>query len=513
MEAEWLAFGIQLLLWGGLLLLLYALFADALRQRVPSRRRRRCPKCWYDLSHAPPPGLRCSECGFEAARERSLFKARRHWRLAIFALVAIIAGHGCNVASDVRARGWVAAVPATVLIAGLPLWEPYLSDALFPPPAPMNESEPPSWLHKHRTALLRELTERIAGESLPSWQRWMAFHYALRTTRWNGLWPGHAAPEELSPIDASAVVLITIAKSWRGDRLVRDLDLAQAYWDRYFEHFIQYRTVWPEGVPYSVRIRGSKPFQTRSYAPDSGRPYHVRHVRMASARPGAEQDLHAPLFFVCDTGRGPCHWGEGGTVVIGMIDPDQETVELTFQVVRREQTWGNATGDPVDREEKILWSRHLSVPVELVASPQEAITPYSSGAFDEFIRDSLRPAEGPHSAPLRVTLSGNLDFQNPDATFAAWPDDLALGVVIEVCDGDEVVLSNAAWSSRTHPGLVRYERLDLDGDRDRFNTRATDEGWFVRVRSDPALALRAMEPTRYWDGEVVLPLEEFLLRR
>ena len=70
----------------GVVVMIWALLAD------PSRGRRRCPKCWYDLSQTQ--GLRCSECGHEVRRERQLHKTRRRWRWAALALVLILAGGG-----------------------------------------------------------------------------------------------------------------------------------------------------------------------------------------------------------------------------------------------------------------------------------------------------------------------------------------------------------------------------------------------------------------------------------
>ncbi len=45
-----------------------------------ARGRRRCPKCWHDLSATP--GLTCSECGFRARAESDLMRTRRRIRLA-----------------------------------------------------------------------------------------------------------------------------------------------------------------------------------------------------------------------------------------------------------------------------------------------------------------------------------------------------------------------------------------------------------------------------------------------
>ena len=81
----WLAIGLVFL--AGLTLV-WALLVDWLIQRL--RKRRRCPRCWYNLSHTP--GLTCSECGYTAARERKLFKPRRHWRIVLFLTLPMFVG-------------------------------------------------------------------------------------------------------------------------------------------------------------------------------------------------------------------------------------------------------------------------------------------------------------------------------------------------------------------------------------------------------------------------------------
>ena len=68
----------------GGIVVLWALFADR------ARGRKRCPKCWYDLSASPEP--RCSECGFVARTERKLRKTRRRWRGCFLGLFIIAVG-------------------------------------------------------------------------------------------------------------------------------------------------------------------------------------------------------------------------------------------------------------------------------------------------------------------------------------------------------------------------------------------------------------------------------------
>ena len=59
----------------------WAIFGDK------ARGRRRCPRCWHDLSRTP--GLTCSECGHPARTEAELGRARRRWGTAAAALAAV----------------------------------------------------------------------------------------------------------------------------------------------------------------------------------------------------------------------------------------------------------------------------------------------------------------------------------------------------------------------------------------------------------------------------------------
>lgn len=73
-----------------------------------SRGRRRCPRCWYDMTGVP--GRRCPECGKEPATDRGLFKPRRRrWAIgvALVLLAPILAATGARFGRPV----WYAMLP------------------------------------------------------------------------------------------------------------------------------------------------------------------------------------------------------------------------------------------------------------------------------------------------------------------------------------------------------------------------------------------------------------------
>jgi hypothetical protein len=99
----------------GLWLLYFALWKDR------ARGRRRCPKCWYDLSGSQ--SRTCSECGHASKSERKLLKTRRRWGIAFLALVTLASALMLSRASMIARGDWAFAMPTTVLIVMLPWTE------------------------------------------------------------------------------------------------------------------------------------------------------------------------------------------------------------------------------------------------------------------------------------------------------------------------------------------------------------------------------------------------------
>jgi hypothetical protein len=96
----------------GVVLLSWSLWWDR------PRGRKRCPKCWYDMSGAA--GLVCPECGKDARRERRLLKTRRRWGWGVLAMVLLLAAYPVRQVPVVRRDGWWAAAPTWVLILKVP---------------------------------------------------------------------------------------------------------------------------------------------------------------------------------------------------------------------------------------------------------------------------------------------------------------------------------------------------------------------------------------------------------
>ena len=120
MSSEWLYWGSgSILAVLGSLLLLWSLFSDR------SRGRKRCPKCWYDMSNATADApLRCPECGNQSKSARKLHKTRRRWKWAFASFIPFLGAGYLAVQPKVRENGWISITPNTVLVLSLRLPDP-----------------------------------------------------------------------------------------------------------------------------------------------------------------------------------------------------------------------------------------------------------------------------------------------------------------------------------------------------------------------------------------------------
>lgn len=155
----------------------FALGDRLLRRGVKARR---CPKCWYDLSHSP--GLTCSECGYVAQRERQLHRVRRRRGHLALAIAALLTGHVAIRGPAIKQRGWWAAVPTTAFLLFcehlevsaasqfLPSGPAFSSTAMLAPVATS------TWRSDAGDELFNE---RFCG-SMWGWQRWILLYRCSR---------------------------------------------------------------------------------------------------------------------------------------------------------------------------------------------------------------------------------------------------------------------------------------------------------------------------------------------
>ena len=94
------------------LLGLWLLYWSFLHDR--SKGRRRCPKCWYNMSGTD--SMTCSECGRTVKREKKLYKTRRRWRWAFAAMLFLLVAYGSALTPKIRRDGWIRAAPTLGLI-------------------------------------------------------------------------------------------------------------------------------------------------------------------------------------------------------------------------------------------------------------------------------------------------------------------------------------------------------------------------------------------------------------
>lgn len=208
-QLAWLwLIGAGVLAAGGSALAVWALFADR------SRGRKRCAKCWYDMSATA--GLKCPECGREARGERGLLRTRRRWWWAVVGVGLVVGAWPVFKAPEMQRDGWMAVIPTDVLVRIVPVG----ADAWIP-------GAPNPWM--------KSLSQKYAGPKHP-----LLVHLLSRCTRAYAMKPRH----------------------WR------------ALLDRYFDAnpddffaLVQTRSSWARGGPVYARRAWDHPLVNIGFPP------------------------------------------------------------------------------------------------------------------------------------------------------------------------------------------------------------------------------------------------------
>ncbi len=437
----WLLLGLgPLILLGCMAITWWGLFADS------GRGRRRCPRCWYDMSGTP--GLTCTECGHAAHHEPDLQRTRRRVVPALAAAVAAALGASWVITRGNEA-GWVTLLPARVLMSALPL----LGD-----PHGRLAPELDSRLARNELSedQVRSLVARCLGGDRgapPGSPEWESKYYPL-LSRCRGL-PAVALMVEEALLGLPARVEIASRRTWPRDTpMCLDLDV---------------REWWPEGTLCQLRVRllDSDDPTITVRRDTAGEFFTRRGMRSLRTRP-------FPL----------------------VLDPPPAPARLLFEVA-------------VDRllpEEGAQWEQvqvqTIACDVEVTGTLAETLRPAEDPALQDavmaaFGRGVTRWASG--RSPLRVSF-------DPRATIELGPPDTAVGAAVEILREGTLARRLEIWwplrpGSTVAGWLVAYEDEPLLRE-----ANSADGLWQMRVRGEPALALRAGQATSCWQGEFTVPL-------
>ena len=448
----------------------WAIFGDK------ARGRRRCPRCWHDLSRTP--GLTCGECGFAARAEAQLARPRRRWWLAAVALLAT-ASVAVAAQLSILSASWPTYLPAAVLVR-----MPRAAATVPVPRAAERELGRRVARGELDAGELLELVRSVAGSGVPVGGREEPLARVLAEA--SSATPAEFLPVDGEPASSSADRHAALA-AWR-DAVAAELAALPPWVD------VATPVHLPEGcaVPAMVRATVWGDAEWRIRARDDG-PWLVGDglAGLSSQPRGGPVELAAAL--------------PGGRIA----------AKLRMQVRRRgapSAGWGP-------------WADVAPIDVDRTVTPlaADAMPASASPALDDAVRRAFDWPLTVWDRGARVTAFhfslGSLRDPGGDANA-----DVAFGACIELLEDGAPRRRLRAWCTgrdersagwitehEDEAGLARLRTLvaGLPADAD----PATVPGWTVRVRSDREAALRCLAtlrvgapPARRWQGEMEWPV-------
>jgi len=472
-----------------------------------SRGRRRCPKCWYDMSGVN--GLRCPECGRDAKRERRLFKTRRRWGWAAAAFAFALLSYGVWKIPEVRRRGWPRAIPTWALIAAL--------DQLDAP----------------------TLAERDAmGKNMPvpvsAWLGWdlitRCFDNGAGMSRWERGWlisrcmasPVGTAPYGLGDDQSALGMRVFCLYSLNGwgvgeDDLLPPSVLAELR-RRVGQRAVITRDRWPLGEPVRVKVVRDTWFGAGNAM--------FWEIRARAATPSSSDWIKRGLY-------GPGNIWNDGAASLGPFPKGDH--RLAFELALVDTQPETAPGWPrqlVDEcweylyeFEESKWEGVCEAPFQVGGTIDEIMTAVPNEEVAARIGSQWRFSLNRHRDMERSFDFVTLHFfdapgQDLSNTLALIPD-TTLAIWVEVFKNGELVGWTQAWwrdsvYRRGYDGL--YEgvwstelRVEVVAEGV-FDPDQPDDAWTVRIYGDPTTALRDFESDRFWEGFVERPITVTPLR-
>jgi hypothetical protein len=181
-----------------------------------------------------------------------------------------------------------------------------------------------------------------------------------------------------------------------------------------------------------------------------------------------------------------------------VVDRPGDLEKLDFDIVLERRLPGQKAQWKHIQEQSISVRLALDGPLAETLKPTQAEDLHQA-VMSTFNQGVVRWTGG--RSPLRVRFD-----RRP--TYALALENTAIGACVEILrDGNLARRLDLWWSAQPEPGnddygwLVAYEDVPL-----LMEANDADDRWRMRVRGDPALALRAGSATTYWEGEFTVPL-------
>jgi hypothetical protein len=393
--------------------------------------------------------MTCSECGFEAKAESALYPPRRRLKIMVIGLVLMSPRIVTVIEDHYGPRWWLAPVPDTWLVASLPL-------------ARTNDHP-----------LFVEVTSRLATGSLND-SAWKAL--MLRCLEGDA---GAPAGSRLWEQKYGRIV-----GAW-GERLSEDPDLARQALDVPPRIEIEPRGTLVSGGPACVAVSLS------DWWPDDT----VARVTIEAAIDGrailstpvivehrSEHDRGSPLY-----------------LPLKGLPPGDSTATFTLRVSR---TVGSLCVRD-DEFEPIT----LEAPLKAVSSLNDVMRPLSDADLAARVEAAIR--QGVTGTVYRL-LDGERRIRTAQLGEGLMAPDMtgmAIGLRVEVLRESDVRHTLFIWGEiGPAPRQRRFQWCySPDGRSFADDVLADGAQWSVRVRSDPSLAARVSNATRFWEGEFTVP--------
>jgi hypothetical protein len=426
----------------------WALFSDR------ARGRRRCPRCWFDMTHTA--GLRCTECGHLAGEESDLRRTRRRSFIG-FASVFACAVAGAHGIESVRASGVGPYLPTPVLVRMIGRGGPAFRDAEA------------------------ELLRRIATDGLPPEAWWRLLRGAADGS------PG-APLGSLQWIDRHGPWVI---RAWGGLIAADDGDRIRAAREEVLrlaalhppEIELEVPGQWPVGRPIPIGVtvheRWSVPLPIRIEAFDADAPL------------GAFARFREPI------------QRRSFTVILPPrpVGPNLATIE--FKAARAAgmgEPWiGDASILAAAAFEVIPPRADAAVPQRVAHEPRDdaegRLAAHIARVFD---RGGIQWEDG--ALPVRLTI---------DRRQTAVPDllDTAIGIEVELRRNGRLGRTLALWwLGGVAPSQPEAWEVPFVDDAVLLPPSTDQDRWELTIRSREDLALRVSGAQYRWEGQFTRPV-------